>query len=992
MPRTLTTRQYSLTNLQAVDQVLRQVAIDITATSHDLDTLFAESGADTATAAPTNTPTPTGLTAILDDDGSMRVTLTWDYSQGTIKADVFAIFWKEGAGPLSAPTTQDKAIGVLASARSFTFLGLNPGVNYRFGIAAARRASATSSTVAGTIQSPTASPDWSDINGTGNYTGLLAGAPANTVVANAADGKTAFNDTVNYRSAGAPTNTPTPAGLTSTLMTDGSVDYSIFWNYTQGAKKADGFFAFVKDGDGAPVLADPHFQLGAQTSGTFTTKLTLKGYPSDKTISFGVAAFRRTDNAIEMGAIQSTTSSPDWQGINSGTPNYLGIIVGMKQHNITAMAEGANAGNNGMASVDVDGVNVYFATGFLSRSWHLVELNQDGQVVFSDVFDVWKHNAEVINFRNAYSQRSAANVLLAIGAYEPQNRRLNQETYARLTRAGGTTYGFQQLISGLTGGATYTLSAWIYVFSWSAGTLHLDVAGTGIDTNGIQLTAANSEFTFFSETFVLPGGTTSVNLRFFGGQNANFVAFVTDVYLVAGSTAESGANLVSNFDFQDGMTGWAPLNAPNPGDSFAALANDPDTGLWGVLGCLKDMGGSATLLKSAAFKVGSAYILAGKKGIGEGNGIEVYKGKTNNETTAAAALTVQSQSGRLIALGGKGWTPHVIPGAPTNTPTPTGLTNTATVSVRLHKLTWSYTQAEMEGENRLADGFVIFYQIGDTSNPTGQQVKVDVGAADYTFTWNHMPGTGVSYAIAAYRKTSSGIEVGQKKSIAAWRNVSADLYVQSLEPGPPTNTPTSLALTNTAVATGERTHKLTWSYTQGALAADGFILYYQAVNTTNPVEQQVAIGNDVRAYTFQWSLAAGAVVSYGIAAYRRTVNGVEIGTKQTVASWQNVAADKTVDTNGMTNNAVTTAKRQDVSMQSAQSGTILKNSGSNPVTNRFTVVSFAHGLSKTPTALARTNGSAFPATVSLIDATNINVQCVNLYVNDQDATVSVYYW
>jgi hypothetical protein len=933
---------------------------------------------------PSANPVPSTMSAEANPDGSFDIELTWDpYVQGARPADLLILFWRSGATTQSAPTAVDKGVHLSLSATTYTFHGVNPNANYRFGLAAARKPR-TGGFAVGAIQSPTVSPDWHQEAGVGNYTNPIAGVPASTVVLNAADGKTAFDGTVNYRTTGGPSNAPTPTDRDDEVNTDGSVSYTLEWQYIQGTRKADGFFVFVKDGDGEPALTDPHFEVGAQNSGTSLVRLTLKGFPSDKQVSFGVSAFRRTDNHLEIGAIQSPTTSPDWRGVSAGKPNYVGDIFGLEQHTIKAQAAGQSAGN--YARVFVDTVEVY-NSGF-PRSWHLIEINSAGQKVFSDVFDVYDKVAEVINFRLEYNRRSASNVLVALGAHEPQTRRLANETYMTLVCASGNTFGRQQTVSGLTGGATYTLSGRIYFRTRTAGQLNLDVQGSGIDTSGIVLTATNTQFVRFSETFTLPSGTTSVNVRFFGDATPNFTAHVTDIFLVAGSTAESGTNLVSNGSFADGLTGWNALGTQGGGDSVFANNNNPDTGLWGVLGCLKDMGGSATLLKSSSFQFRSAYACIGKRGIGEGNGIEAYAGKVPGDTTAKVELTAQIQSGTLVAVSGTGWQPTRIPGPPTNNPYNLAITHTTSASgERQHKLTWSYDQPAMEGENRLADGFILFYKATNTSNPDEQQVRLNVEARAYTFNWSLPAGSVVSYAIQPFRYTTSGVEGGTKTTTAAWQNVAASLYVQSLDPGPPTNNISAIGISNIVTETGAREHKLIWSYTQGTLPADGFIIRYQKANTATPNEQFVEVSASVRAFTFLWSLPQGAVVSYGIQAFRRTVNGVEYTNPVTGGVWQNVPASYQVQTGGVGNDQVTSSKRQQVGQLTGNHGTV--NAGAS-----VTLI-ISHSVGRIPlwTVANHTTSTTILFTGGDGDtSSNIWVRCYNYGTVNQSGTVTVSLW
>lgn len=280
---------------------------------------------------PSNAPVPTSISTVLNADGSMDVTLQWSYAQGAIPADTLMLFWKSGGAPLGAPAITDKGVLLTPNANTYSFHGLDPAVNYRFGIAAARKPIGVLGYVAGTIQAPTAAPDWADIAAVGNYSGNVGGSPAATVVANAANGQTAFSGTVNYRSAGAPTNNPVPSAVNLALDNDASMQVRIDWTYTHGALRADGFFAFSKAGASNPNFntqdyAAAHFDVGAPAGAT-SFALTLRGLSQDTHITLGVAAYRRTETGLEVGPIIFSTSAPDWDDVVAGSPIYNGLIA-----------------------------------------------------------------------------------------------------------------------------------------------------------------------------------------------------------------------------------------------------------------------------------------------------------------------------------------------------------------------------------------------------------------------------------------------------------------------------------------------------------------------------------------------------------------------------------------------------------------------------------------------------------------------------------------
>jgi hypothetical protein len=101
--------------------------------------------------APSNVPIPTGVTVITNKNDAMDVTLTWDYSQGTIAADNFFIFHHVGTAPLQPA---DPSVAVSVHSRSHTLYNLTKGKVYRFGIAAAKQSQI------GSIVQPTVSPSW----------------------------------------------------------------------------------------------------------------------------------------------------------------------------------------------------------------------------------------------------------------------------------------------------------------------------------------------------------------------------------------------------------------------------------------------------------------------------------------------------------------------------------------------------------------------------------------------------------------------------------------------------------------------------------------------------------------------------------------------------------------------------------------------------------------------------------------------------------------
>jgi len=180
-----------------VSQSFRLLSQNTNQQNQELTQVLKDSGADSATLAPTSIPHDTTATLIVNEDSSMDVVLTWQYAQGVLPAENFVLFWNEGAAPLPPVTVDSNAVMVGADARAFRFEGLNPKNNYRFGIAAGRRPTATSGMVVGTIVAPSVGPgNWTDLTfGNPNYVGTVWGMEQHDFVVDAS-GTSATNQTV----------------------------------------------------------------------------------------------------------------------------------------------------------------------------------------------------------------------------------------------------------------------------------------------------------------------------------------------------------------------------------------------------------------------------------------------------------------------------------------------------------------------------------------------------------------------------------------------------------------------------------------------------------------------------------------------------------------------------------------------------------------------------------------------------------------------------
>lgn len=206
--------------------------------------------------------------------------------------------------------------------------------------------------------------DWANnISGTGKpENNATVGAPVGTYVggtlAQTVEGNagTALTGTVNYRTAGAPTNNPAPSFGQVAVNTNGSADIQVGWSiYTQGASKADVLILFWRSGSvsqPAPTLISPSVMFNVNTTGA--ASYALNGVNPAHFYSFGIAAARRTEAGLEIGPIISPSTSPDWHDLGGNTANFTANINGVSAATVQANADSGGAANSGTLNYRVN--------------------------------------------------------------------------------------------------------------------------------------------------------------------------------------------------------------------------------------------------------------------------------------------------------------------------------------------------------------------------------------------------------------------------------------------------------------------------------------------------------------------------------------------------------------------------------------------------------------------------------------------------------------
>jgi hypothetical protein len=866
--------------------------------------------------APTTVPLPTGITLVTNTNATTNIRLDWGaYTQGVNQADNLIIFWRKDG---TTPTIADASIvcNVSATASYYVFEGVNPTDTYSFGIAAARRTE--SGLEIGTIAAPTTAPNWKAVGaGTANFTANLNGVAATTVVTNAGNGATAYTGTTNYRTSGAPTNSPVPSALTINQNTNGTSNIRIDWSaYVQGVKQADTLVIFWRKDGTAPSSTDSAITCNVNTAGA--SYYIFEGVNPQDLYSFGIAAARRTELGLEVGTIVSPTSAPNWKGIGNVTPNFTA--------NVGGTAAGTVVSN---ASTALTGTANYRNTGAPTN------------------------NAVPSGITVTTNTNGSLNLRLDWAAYVQGAKQA--DNLVIFWRKDGTVPTFAD--SSVTVNVTATASYYMFEGVNPADTYSFGIAAARRTENGVEQTAIVSP-------------TTAPNWRGVGNQTVNYTGNISGAVastVVANSTSGAAA-FTGTVNYR---TTGAPTTVPTPSgitvitntngtsnirldwSAYSQGANQADSLLifWrkdATAPTIADASIVCNVTTTASYYVFEGINAADIYSFGIAAarrtelGLEV--GTIASPASAPAWKNVSNQSQNYTAnIGGStaavvvsnavsgataytGTVNYRTTGAPTNNPTPSSLTITqntnGTANIRLD---WSsYVQGAKQ-----ADTLVIFWRKDATvpaQTDSAITCNVNVTGASYYVFEGVNPQDIYSFGIAAARRTESGLEVGTIQSPTSapnWRNIGnvtpnytanvggsaassvvanavsgATAFTGTLNyrlAGAPTNNiaPSGITITTNSNATINIT--ITWAaYVQGAAKADTLVIFWRK-DANTPLITDSAITCNVNTtgasyYSFE-GVNPKDIYSFGVAAARRTDNGLEIGaivTSASAPSWKNV--------------------------------------------------------------------------------------------------------
>lgn len=294
--------------------------------------------------APTNQPVIGAITVSSSTIGTVDITLNWTYTQGARKAETFILYYLEGT---TNPTIASPVLAELdGDARSFSIMGVPIEKSYKVGIVASRLSSAG-------VQSGAIVNAWTRTGGTANVTAQINGVAASTVTSRATDGYTAFQDTIDFRVSGAPTNSPVIGAITTSSSAVGNVDIKLTWTYTQGGIKADSFILYYLEGTTNPTTASPILAIADGD----TRDVTISGVPMDKSYKIGIVAARKSSAGIQKTAIVNAWTRT---GATANiTANIDGTAPsGVKNTAITLSSSGSLLGAGGGSITALDYSNV----------------------------------------------------------------------------------------------------------------------------------------------------------------------------------------------------------------------------------------------------------------------------------------------------------------------------------------------------------------------------------------------------------------------------------------------------------------------------------------------------------------------------------------------------------------------------------------------------------------------------------------------------------
>ncbi|SEJ87634.1 hypothetical protein SAMN05518849_11690 [Sphingobium sp. AP50] len=550
--------------------------------------------------------------------------------------------------------------------------------------------------------------------------GLFVGSTGDTIAAVQSNANTALTGTAQYRTTGVPTNAPTPTGLTWTDNSNATANIRLDWAaYTQGARRADLIMIFWRKGNAAPTVNDSAVSFPVNSAASYYI---FEGISAADTYSFGIAAARRTENGLEVGAIVAPTS-PNWRNRGGGTPNFTANIDGTAATTIKAYALDPATVINA-ASTNIDPGKITIAGAVTLDNWRTPNTTTiNGGIITTSTITASK---------------------IAIGDTSNMIPDPNM----------------------------------VDIAAWSGTVTTAVASGTYLSTNFLQSQTTTAVAEFATTPIQVEAGK-----EYFvaGGVRPSTAGTTTSLYVnwftsSSGSTGLVATDLVGSQSNASFSSIWSKiLVAPASARSATVVWQKPASAsavrVEGISPTFRRAASGELIVDGAivASKIAAGAVTANKMSVVAGGNVSdnqlpngLFVG-TSGDTIG----TVQTQAAGAF----DGTSGYRVTGVPSNNPTASTITVTANANgTRNIRLDWAaYTQG-----TRKADLLMLFWRKASTTptvNDSAVPVNVNTSAASYYIFEGINPTDAMSFGIAAARRTENGIEVGAIQTISAWTNV-----------------------------------------------------------------------------------------------------------------------------------------------------------------------------------------------------------------------------
>lgn len=362
----------------------------------------------------------------------------------------------------------------------------------------------------------------------------IDGVNAVDVKNNASNGYTAFQDTVDFRVPGAPTNSPVISSISASSSSVGTVDVKLTWTYAQGAIKADQFILYYLEGTTNPTTSSPVLAVADGDA----REVTISGVPMDKSYKVGIVAARKSAFGIQKTAIVNAWTRA------AATPNIAYSVISggppasATTNYFTTSTSDPSGGSNGDAHWNSASSTMWFKTGGV---WRVGGTVNAGQITVGTLAAARIAAGSITSDKISVTSLSAVSANLGSVTAGSITGTANIDITGQARFRGTTTYGGSNWTAVVNEGGTTT-----HGILGNAGTNGFGVRGTA-GSGGIALSGSNSAGGVALECF---GQMTINNTSLVTNLNADMVDGYNQSSFCRFINCDSGSSTVSGAGFQ----------------------------------------------------------------------------------------------------------------------------------------------------------------------------------------------------------------------------------------------------------------------------------------------------------------------------------------------------------------------------------------------------------------------------------------------------------